>query len=193
MKKVVLMLLFILIMGGILSSAIISVNYFTAPIIKANEEKKLKTNILMALEIPFTEDDMDSVFQQKVTVRRDSGNEMDYYVSENNETAFEYKGKGLWGPIRGVIALNPDFKTIKNVTISFQEETPGLGSRIAEKPYLDQFRNKAFSPSIVITRSPAKKDNEVDAITGATLSSKAFVKILNGELGPKIEKITGGN
>ena len=94
--------------------------------------------------------------------------------------AFEFKGPGLWGPIYGIISLNPDLKTVRRINILHQEETPGLGARIADNSYLSQFKNKEFFPSLVFTPAgKAKANNEVDAITGATGSSKALEKLLN--------------
>ena len=58
--------------------------------------------------------------------------EKDFYVTSGGDVAFEISGSGLWGPIRGIVAVLPDMKTIKGITIIYQEETPGLGGRIGE-------------------------------------------------------------
>ena len=77
----------------------------------------------------------------------------------------------------------PDFQTIKGITIVHQEETPGLGGRIAEKEILDRFKGKKILPQLIIQRpGKAKEQNEVDGITGATLTGKAFEKVLNSEV-----------
>ena len=55
------------------------------------------------------------------------------------------------GPIYGIISLNPDLKTVRRINILHQEETPGLGARIADNSYLSQFKNKEFFPSLVFT------------------------------------------
>ena len=61
---------------------------------------------------------------------------------EENVNIFEFEGRGLWGPIKGLVALGPDLKTLESITIIAQEETPGLGGRISETKFLDQFRKK---------------------------------------------------
>ena len=82
-----------------------------------------------------------------------------------------------------MIAIKPDLKTIKGITIIHQAETPGLGGRIAEPEFLDRFKGKDVFPSLMIERpGKANKNNEVDGITGATLSGKAFERILNREI-----------
>ena len=79
--------------------------------------------------------------------------------------------------------LQPDMKTIKGITIIHQEETPGLGGRIAETDFLDRFKAKKVLPKLIIQPpGKASRNNEVDGITGATLSCKAFEAILNSEI-----------
>ena len=61
-----------------------------------------------------------------------------------------------------------------------QEETPGLGDRITEPAFLDQFRAKIFAPDLkLMPEGQSQAKNEIDAITGATMSSVAFIDILN--------------
>ena len=74
-------------------------------------------------------------------------------------------------------------KTRKGITIIHQEETPGLGSRIADADFLDRFKAKEVFPKLIV-QPPGKAslNNEVDGITGATLSCKAFEEILNNEI-----------
>jgi Na+-transporting NADH:ubiquinone oxidoreductase subunit C len=67
--------------------------------------------------------------------------------------------------------------------IIHQEETAGLGGRLAERKYLSNFGGKKFTPTIeIVNRRRAEKDNEVDGITGATLTSKAFEKLINAQV-----------
>jgi Na+-transporting NADH:ubiquinone oxidoreductase subunit C len=191
MKKIITMLAFVIITGTVLTAAIVMVNFYTQPIIEKNEEIKLKSAVLNAFGIPFGETGLESVFGAKVA-EKDAGS-LKYYVTEGKDVAFTFAGSGLWGPITGVIALRPDLKTILNVTILHQEETPGLGSRIAERIYLDTLKNKAFAPSLVLVKAGAVKDTELDAITGATMSCNAFVNILNSQYTESVRKIPGGN
>jgi len=116
-----------------------------------------------------------------------------YYVAEGGQVAFAYSGSGLWGPNSGIVALNPDLSTLKGVTILHQEETPGLGSRIAEADYLDQFRGKDFTAGLkLVPEGRSSASNEIDAITGATLSPKAFLDILNANLRAAVPAIREG-
>jgi len=96
--------------------------------------------------------------------------------------AFKLEGSGLWAPISMVIALRSDLETIHGMAILEQAETPGLGARIVEPEFLGGFVGKRIEPRIIlVSRKKAKGENEVDAITGATMSSKALEEIINKE------------
>ncbi len=95
-------------------------------------------------------------------------------------------GAGLWGPIWGYIALNGDL-TIRGTYFDHASETPGLGAKIKDDPkFRAEFegksvdftavgRNGAKVPFEVVKGGvPAGQKNAVDAITGATITSKAL-------------------
>jgi electron transport complex protein RnfG len=59
-------------------------------------------------------------------------------------------------------------------------ETPGLGDKIIkDDTFLANFRDLAVDPEVVVVKAGRSRDNEVDAISGATISSKAVVRIIN--------------
>jgi len=183
MKDKVLMVVFVLILGSVLTSALVGVDLYTADRIKANKEFKTKTRVMGALGISYSTEDKvaaEATFAENVKKPEPIG-EKQFYTSDGN-VAFEFSGSGLWGPISGVLALAPDLKTIKGLTIVHQEETPGLGGRIAEVEYLEKFKGKDLSSGLLITPpDKASKPNEVDGVTGATLTSKAFGTIINNQ------------
>jgi len=175
------MIFFVVILGMLLSAVIFAVNSLTAPRIAKNDELTIKRTILEAHAIGYHESDLETVFQQNIDVVKRG--EKTYYVSKNKDVAFEFNGSGLWGPIHGVISLASDLQTIRRIMIIHQEETAGLGGRLAERKYLSNFESKKFMPAIeVVNRRKAEKDNEVDGITGATLTSKAFEKLINAQV-----------
>lgn len=78
--------------------------------------------------------------------------------------------KGFSGLIKIMVGFNPD-GTIKNISVLEQKETPGLGTKIKDDKYLQQYRGK--NPSTFNMK--AKKDGgEIDALTGATITTRAF-------------------
>lgn len=175
------MIIFVVILGMLLSAVIFAVNSLTAPRIAKNDELTMKRSILEAHAIRYQESDLETSFNQNIDVVKKGART--YYVSKNGDIAFEFSGSGLWGPIRGVISLASDRRTIRRIMIIHQEETAGLGGRLAERKYLSNFAGKKFTPTIeIVNRRRAEKDNEVDGITGATLTSKAFEKLINAQV-----------
>jgi Na+-transporting NADH:ubiquinone oxidoreductase subunit C len=189
MKERILMIVFILVLGSVLTSALVAVTNYTNPIIEMNNVITVKRSILDALEISYTEDSVEDIFSDNIDIVPEE--EEVYYFTQNGDVAFEISGSGLWGPIEGVIALNPGYETIKGLTIIRQEETPGLGGRIGEKEFLNQFKNKMIIPKLEITApGKAQNKNQVDGITGATMSGKALEVLLNSEIGEHLALLT---
>ncbi len=96
------------------------------------------------------------------------------------------RGKGLWGPIYGYISFNDDYKTIYGATFNNDKETPGLGAEISTRSFQKQFQKKTIFDkngkfiSILVKKGGATpgSPNEVDAISGGTLTSKGLQAML---------------
>jgi len=135
MKDKILMIVFILVLGSVLTAALVAVNFYTTPVIEKNEEIATKSSILKALNISFGQDNVEEIFAENVEEKQQDGTT--YYLAKDSNIAFPYSGPGLWGPIEGIIAVQP-----------------GRSGR----------------------------DNQIDSITGATMTSNAFIAILNNNL-----------
>lgn len=90
---------------------------------------------------------------------------------------------GFQGAIKLGISVNPAWTSVDGIRILDQTETPGLGSKITENAFLDKFDEIQLNtdyPYIHCQKTRADKSRgQVQAITGATISSKAVVKIIN--------------
>ncbi|MFV2040998.1 MAG: FMN-binding protein [Candidatus Hydrothermarchaeales archaeon] len=95
--------------------------------------------------------------------------------------AFSQTGRGMWGDIQVAGGLDLDFRLVGLFVIE-QGETPGLGARIVEPLFLDQFKGLE-SEEIKLEKYGGK----VDAISGASISSRAVTEIIRLEM----ERITG--
>lgn len=94
--------------------------------------------------------------------------------------AFLAKGPGFQGIITMMVGLNVDMQTLANIQVIDQVETPGLGNKISEARFTDQFKGLHIKPRIeYIKNKKPEKPFQIQAITGATISSKAVVKIIN--------------
>jgi Na+-transporting NADH:ubiquinone oxidoreductase subunit C len=196
MKDKVLMVVFVLILGSVLTSALVGVDYYTKDRIEANRQFKIKARVLGALGIPYTDDkaEVEANFSKNVQEKVIGEKEKKFYISQDKDIAFQFEGSGLWGRIEGVLALSHDLETIKGLTIIRQEETPGLGGRIVEADFLNRFEGKKLSPELKIMKpGKAKRENEVDGITGATATGEKFEGIINRQAKEYISLYRKGN
>lgn len=179
MKNYLKLILFVIILGAVTSGLLVGADLLTRDRIEANKEALIKSTILDAHGIPYTFANIHQVFADTITV--ETVGDFTFYINQQTGfVSFEFIGSGVWGPIRGVLTLEDDFETIVKIGILEQEETPGLGGIIAEARYLANFVGKLMVPSLEINKDPnPNKDNEVDAITGATRTSKAFESLIN--------------
>jgi Na+-transporting NADH:ubiquinone oxidoreductase subunit C len=102
--------------------------------------------------------------------------------------AIRFSGPALWGTVTGVIGVTPDVSQIVGLDIITQNETPGLGGRIGEPWWKDQFSGEKISRGrvdVVPGSGRGDKDPEngrVDAVTGATLTSSSMAAMINQAL-----------
>jgi len=89
---------------------------------------------------------------------------------------FSQTGRGMWGDIQVAGGLDLDFNVI-GLSVIEQGETPGLGARIVEDRFLDQFKGLE-SGDVKLEKYGGK----VDAISGASISSKAVTEIIRLEM-----------
>ncbi len=96
------------------------------------------------------------------------------------------QGAGLWGDIWGNIALASDFNTVVGVNFGHASETPGLGAEIATKAFQEPFAGKhIYDADGNFVSVPVRKnavDNDVDAISGGTITSTAVSDMLYNDL-----------
>ena len=78
--------------------------------------------------------------------------------------------RGYSGLVKVMVGFEPD-GTIKNIAVLEQKETPGLGTKMKSEKFMKQFRGKnpaSFNLKV------KKEGGEVDALAGATISTRAF-------------------
>lgn len=107
-----------------------------------------------------------------------------YEVVKNGEKShcIQITGKGFGGDMSIMIGYNPD-KTISGVSVVSHAETPGIGSKATDPLHLGQYQGKTGS----LTISKKAGECDVDAISGATISSKAIHEAIN-----RANEIVGG-
>lgn len=137
-----------------------------APIEKANADKL--TGAISEVLPPF------ETLSEEKTVEL-SGKTYSYYEvsdAEGNVLGYAVKAAtgGFGGPVSLMVGVLPD-GTVYNTKVLSHSETPGLGAKCTEPAFADQFKN--LDPSV--TSLSVKKDGgDIDAITAATITSRAY-------------------
>lgn len=140
------------------------------PIAKAKLERKVN-----ALKLVLPKFDNSPVQELKLVRSERAKDSIEMYPAffKNEFVGAAIEGsseKGFSGLIKIMVGFEPDGK-IKNIAVLEQKETPGLGTKIKDVKFIEQYRNK--NPS-AFNLKVAKDGGEVDALTGATISSRAF-------------------
>lgn len=97
--------------------------------------------------------------------------------------AFLAVGKGYGGNIDILVGLENE-TTVKGVTIISHAETPGLGARVTEHSFRDQFAGLNIG-DVALKRDSGR----IDAITGATISSRAVVDAVRATAMEKVKSL----
>ncbi|MCS7174786.1 FMN-binding protein [Pseudothermotoga sp.] len=177
-------ILFTFIVSFVFVFLLSAVNSLTVERSRNNQELFKIKALLNAFGIPFSSNE-DAFEKFSKFVQRFQPSDIELYRTVLNGEemyAYVFQGNGLWGPIVGVIAVDSKVNKIFGIDFISQSETPGLGARIEEKWFKEQFRGKNVQHGLIVTRTRTGAENEVDAITGATSTSKAVERIVNDAL-----------
>ncbi len=68
---------------------------------------------------------------------------------------------------------------VTGVVIGTNEETPGLGANAAKPQFIDQYKDVLYEPALVVVKVDPAADNEIQAIAGATITSRAVTDAVN--------------
>lgn len=126
--------------------------------------------------------------------------ELHVFVAEvDGETKYilPVTGRGLWGGLWGYIALNADKKSVFGTYFYHESETAGLGARIGERWFQEQFNGKPVFAGDnteevalqVVKAGASKAETEIDGVTGATLTSQGVSAMVKDGLGAYISFI----
>lgn len=187
---------FVLVVSAFFTAFLAAVNAYYLPKIEKNKELFVKKAILELFELPTegTDEQIEQLYANRVKEKKLNGMDINAKVDEAGEAvayALPFKGPGLWGSISGYVAYDTSFSEIEGVIFTEHQETPGLGARIDEKRFRDQFKDIAIGPT---QKLAYKKDGvgELDAITGATITSRAVLELVQdtSEIAYKSKEVT---
>jgi len=168
-----------LILACLFSGVIIGVVYFfTAPIaVQKNEMIKQQS--------------MKDLVKDAETFK-EVPNKTEWFAAEKAGKVIAYvvpgETKGYGGAIKMLVAVTTDGKVI-DYNILSANETPGLGDNASKEPFRSQLKDKKVE-HLVVVKDPSNKD-DIQAMTGATISSKAVTKAVK-EAVEAVTEFTGG-
>lgn len=105
-----------------------------------------------------------------------------YTATKNGETVgyiITTSAKGYGGDVTVMTAISTDKKVIGVNILSAADETPGLGQNATKPEFYNQFIGKTLGVTVV---KNGAKDNEINAVTGATITSRAVTAAINEAL-----------
>ena len=115
--------------------------------------------------------------------------ENDYYTCLENGVLVGYatiaEGKGYGGKMKVIVGINLD-NSVAGVRVLSHSETVGVGSRITEDEFLSQFTGKTLE-----NLQLKQNGGEIDAITGATISSTAVTSAVHDGAQTLVERAGG--
>ena len=206
MKKQALSIVYMFLITLFFASLVSAVKFFNEKKIETNQIVKLQRIILKVLDIPVQEaisvDELTRLFTAQIKEIQ-AGHKTLYIGYEQDGLtirgyAVPVGGPGFWGPIEGLVGVTPDATKVLGLAFYKHNETPGLGGRITEDWFSDQFRGLPLFPIeggkniFFLTPERAQKEpNELDAITGASNTSSAVEDFLNQELDYFLKELWG--
>lgn len=148
-----------------------------------------KGEVLSDSKVKAFEIDMNKELSKKLEDRQ-----LPIYIAEvDGQTKYiiTLRGTGLWGPIWGYMALNDDKNTVFGTYFSHASETPGLGANITDAPFQKQFvgkhilnaKNEFVSIAVMKAGKFSETSEQVDAISGGTITSKGVEDMLMNCIG----------
>ena len=203
MKRNLYTLIYASVLGTVCALLLTAAAQVTGPRYQANKEAEKNRHILHALGVPLAEDATAArvleTFEENV--RAETLGDLTLFVYRDPEApdkvlalAVPFAGPGLWGPVKGFLALEPDRTTIRGITFYEHEETPGLGGEIEAPWFKEQFVGKRIEGADgragmkILMAGGSRGVNEVNGITGATLTCNKVQAMLNDAIQKIIEE-----
>lgn len=176
MKKAHLQMFIVLGAVCLFSAISLSVMYnFTKTPIYENQQKELQNAILKVL--PKVKSYKGIKKTEELTIYEGVG-ESERVIGY----AIVAEADGFQGKIKLILGIDADLKSFLGMEVLESSETPGLGTRIADEPFVQQIKSLKLQQGIsigLVKDEKNKKETDIQAITGATISSEAVVSVLN--------------
>lgn len=173
--------------GFISGIIIIAIYMLTFDTIKENKARELREAVFKVLpDVSFMQKLYFSEDKKLIIVKSDGMDDEMIFAGYDEQGKFtgyaiQGKGPGFQDTIHVLFGYLASNRNITGMEILDSRETPGLGDKIfKDMDFVGEFINLPVTKDIKAVKKGKKtNDNEIDAITGATISSKAVVRIIN--------------
>ncbi|MBC8378989.1 MAG: FMN-binding protein [Planctomycetes bacterium] len=180
------------------STVLIGFSRLTRQRVEANEQLAFERAVLAVFSDISAESNTDihRIFVEQFVKTPQMGGAYLYYKDRQLAGyVIPVEGQGFWAPIKGVVGLALDKRTITGISFYEQSETPGLGARIVEEDFCSQFVGKMISqsgkPIGIKPSSETLQENQVHSITGATQTCIRLEKLMNEGLSGWLRSVEG--
>jgi len=119
---------------------------------------------------------------EKVTIEKETIYKLFNQKESLTGYGFIASGQGYQGKIKMLVVSDKSLKRLKGIEVVESLETPGLGAKIQEGPFKSQFKGLGVVEDMVCVKDEVTRQGQIKAITGATVSSRAVVNILNNKI-----------
>lgn len=184
--------IFMFLLAALFTGILAGLNILTADAIATNSVIDKQRAILRAANVKAEDAEIQGIFEKDFELVSDQPREVYLYKGQEGPGyVFAYQGGALWGNVLGYAGINPEMDKLLGMSVYQNAETPGLGGRITEDWYQDQFVGLPVKDGEFIIYKPSPGGN-VDAISGATLTSNSMKDMLNEEIQAFREEAQGG-
>jgi electron transport complex protein RnfG len=179
MKKPLQMVLVLGLVGFLSGASLVLMYRYSTPLIEANQKRALEEAIFNVIP--------DAKRYEVVT--KDGETFFETYNHRNKLSGYALivEGNGYQGKIKMICGIKRDLSALYGIEILESVETPGLGGEIVTDGFKGQFADLKFMPKIECVKREREKANEIQAITGATISSQSVTNILNEKISRLVE------
>ena len=105
--------------------------------------------------------------------------------------AITMKTMGYGGELKLMVGISKDGK-VEGIKILSSQETAGLGQNASKPQFSDQFKGKSTDKKLEVVKSKPQKKEEIESLTGATITSKAVTDAVNEAVEFYNAKLKGG-
>lgn len=179
MRDILQLSLFLLIVAGVSGAGLSYVNDLTAPLI---EKQILRNKIDSFREVYPQSDKVENESAMYLKAPQDPALKEVNIAYRNGVPAgiiYAVETKGYSGPISILAGFDIATAKITAIKVLSQRETPGLGAKAKENSFQDRYKGKNSASPLEVTKTAATKENQIQAITASTVTSKAVTKGVN--------------